>query len=111
MADIEGPCNARAKVESFLRLHNRFWNQIGPEFDKPKGEGCVFEVTMASAGTLSAAVALAWVMREFGIEKADELAEHMRQYVENGEDYEGLFDDFEELGDTSLILVETTKES
>lgn len=97
--------DSRAATRRFLDTHNFFWEEMGKENDAPEGRSRLGTLTYASVGAINSAVALAWVAREFGRDRADELALLMANYADNGEDYDALFEDMPEWRDTSITLV------
>lgn len=113
MTDLteDNPRDSRATITRSLELHRQFWEQMIQEFDKPEGESRVRAVTYASLGTLHTAVALEWVAREFGRDKADELSEVFYRYAADGEDYEGLFEGRVSVTDLKLEIREQQNET
>lgn len=71
-------------IRSALAEHSQWWDAIG---DAIEGDirNAVAVTACASASSIGMAVALAWVAREYP-GRADELAEIVRNYVDNGGD-------------------------
>lgn len=75
-------------IRSALSEHSQWWDAIG---DAIEGDirNAVAVTACASASSIGMAVALAWVAREYP-DRADELGEIVRNYVDNGGDDDDL---------------------
>ena len=94
MPSLTGPCDYRDSVASWLSTYKLHDGKLQAELDTSPGEpDTVGALTLACSGAVSAAVALAWVGRWMGPDKANELAGLMQHYASNGGDDYTLFND------------------
>lgn len=94
MPQPNGSFNYRDSVASWLAAYRVHEDKLQAELDTAPGEPeTVGLLTVAACGAVSAAVALAWVGRWMGEDKATELAQLMRHYTSNGGDDYTLFND------------------